>query len=149
MVTCFWKKRTYQAACGARHFRPSYVWRPPYPNPAMAASSRGPALLAAAEHGDEAALQRLLERARRPAQLLKTTDEQGCTALHLAADGHEGCVRLCLKAGADVSVADEGGYTPLSIACFYGHHECGRVLLEAWTGEQLQACHSAFDGSRT
>ena len=105
---------------------------PPDPNPAMAASSRGPALLAAALTGDEAALQRLLERARRPAQLLKTTDEQGCTALHLAADaGHEGCMHLCLKAGADVSVADEGGYTPLSIACLYGHTDCARLLLEA------------------
>ena len=98
----------------------------------MAASLRGPALLAAAEDGDEAALQRLLAHERRPAQLLKAANQQGGTALHLAAGGgHEGCLRLCLEAGADVSVSDEGGDTPLSMACFYGHTSCARRCLEA------------------
>ena len=78
----------------------------------MAASSRGPALLAAALTGDEAALQRLLERERRLAQLLKATDDEGSTVLHLAAGGgYEGCLRLCLEAGADVNQADDDGDT--------------------------------------
>ena len=51
-------------------------------------------MLTAAEDGDEPALQRLLEQVRRPAQLLKATDDEGYTALHLAAlKGHEGCLR--------------------------------------------------------
>ena len=93
-----------------------------------------PSLLHAAWDGDEAALQRLLERARRPAQLLKATDDEGYTALHMAAGGgHEGCLRRLLAAGAalDAGGADEGGHTPLTIACSVGQAGCARLLLEA------------------
>ena len=100
----------------------------------MAASSRGPALLAAARAGVEAALQRLLERERRPAQLLKAVDARGYTALHLAArEGQEGCVRRLVAAGAalDVGGAGEKRDTPLMTSCRYGQAGCTRLLLEA------------------
>ena len=93
-----------------------------------ALSPHSGALLSAALHGDEAALSHVLEG--EPAEpLLRAADEQGYTALHLAARaGHEGCVRRLMTAGAalDAGGAGEEGDTPLIAACGAGTSLHGR-----------------------
>ena len=61
--------------------------------------------LSAALAGDEATLARLLESESDPDALLKAADDEGFTALHLAAGaGHEGCLRRLVAAGVAVDL---------------------------------------------
>lgn len=60
-------------------------------------------------------------------------DEQGETALHLAARfGHEACARILLSAeGIQVELAEKTyGWTPLFIACVDGHLNIVKLLVE-------------------
>ncbi|KAF8057662.1 XDH1 [Scenedesmus sp. PABB004] len=58
-------------------------------------------------------------------------DEQGCTALHFAADrGRVDAVRLLLAAGADANAQDHDGQAPLHYAAMCGHEAACRLLLE-------------------
>lgn len=89
-------------------------------------------LWAAARSGDVGVLQRVL--AGGDADVNMT--EPGClsteeTALHQACQcGHEDVVRyLVLEAGADVTMKTIPlGYTPLDVACVYGHVGIARLL---------------------
>jgi hypothetical protein len=52
------------------------------------------------------------------------------TSLFLAAEaGHLDCIDLLIAAGADVNRADVHGFSPLYAACFHGHEQCVRFLL--------------------
>mmetsp|Transcript_18783 Transcript_18783/g.47975 ORF Transcript_18783/g.47975 Transcript_18783/m.47975 type:complete len:191 (+) Transcript_18783:119-691(+) len=49
------------------------------------------------------------------------------TALH----GNRDLTELLIRLGADVNLADQDGWVPLSVAAFYGHAEVVKVLLAA------------------
>ena len=54
------------------------------------------------------------------------------TALILSAEnGHNECVELLIKVGADVNKKDTLGRTPLMAAVESGHHECADLLIQA------------------
>ena len=105
----------------------------------------------AAQCGDVATLQRLLDADRAGANL---PDAQGYTALHYAAySGHLDAVRYLLDIGADVTAVslDPLRNTPLHAAASSGHAEIVRLLLAAGADlEALQtgdwtALHAAAD----
>ncbi|XP_073957481.1 arfGAP domain of ASAP isoform X2 [Choristoneura fumiferana] len=62
-------------------------------------------------------------------QLLDKTTTSGMTALHLcAATDRTEPMKLLLKAGADATIKDINGRTPLVIARTLGHHACQELL---------------------
>lgn len=57
------------------------------------------------------------------------TTTNGMTALHLcAATDRTEPMKLLLKAGADVTIKDGSGRTPLQIAKQLGHHACQELV---------------------
>jgi hypothetical protein len=63
---------------------------------------------------------------------------EGCVSLHTAAlQGFTACVRLLLRAGADVNYRSIGGATPLHDACHSGRVDAAEVLIAA--GANLEA----------
>ena len=86
------------------------------------------AFFSACKKGDLAALQEIL----RQGVSVNAVNDDGNTGLILAAQkGHTEAVRLLLKAGADVNLANkEDGQTALLQACWDGHGETLRLLLE-------------------
>jgi len=81
----------------------------------------------AAEKGDLACLQQV---AQQNASLLKQSDVDGSTPLHLCAkQGHAECVQLLLQHSMDATVQDDGGHTPLHLAAQEGHHSVVELLL--------------------
>jgi hypothetical protein len=62
---------------------------------------------------------------------LDARDQLGFTALHLAAQGGRAeAIRLLLQAGADPSIRNNNGRTPLDVARYHGRQPC-ILLLEA------------------
>lgn len=62
-------------------------------------------------------------------QLLDKTTTSGMTALHLcAATDRTEPMKLLLKAGADATIKDNNGRTPLLIARTLGHHACQELV---------------------
>ena len=58
-------------------------------------------------------------------------DEQGYTALHIAAQkGHTACIGVLLNRGADIESKENQGDTALHIAAQEGHTTCIGVLLD-------------------
>ncbi|CAK9007655.1 Receptor-interacting serine/threonine-protein kinase 4 (Ankyrin repeat domain-containing protein 3) (PKC-associated protein kinase) (PKC-regulated protein kinase) [Durusdinium trenchii] len=83
----------------------------------------------AAEKGDLACLQQVSQQ---NVALLKQSDVDGSTPLHLCAkQGHAQCVQLLLQNGVDATAADDGGHLPLHLAAQEGHHEAVAQLLLA------------------
>ena len=83
----------------------------------------------AAINNDEVVLRTLLKEIP---TTVDATDKRGRTPLALAAYyGHEGIVKVLLKAGADVNRAGERGETALMTASKKGHEAIVRALLEA------------------
>lgn len=62
-------------------------------------------------------------------QVLDKATTSGMTALHLcAATDRTEPMKLLLKAGADWSIKDGSGRTPLQIAKQMGHHACQELV---------------------
>lgn len=80
-------------------------------------------------------------------QHLNARDANGETALHAAARrGHNMCVRLLLDAGADATIADARGKSPLEAATIGGFVETVRTLLEVPQPDLVRrAATSSFD----
>jgi uncharacterized protein len=95
---------------------------------ASAAPQDAPALIAAAENGDRAAVSRLLDQGT-------AVDERavdGTTALHWAVRADRlDTVRVLLESGADASAADRYGVTPLYLAAENGTAAVIEALLDA------------------
>ena len=66
-------------------------------------------------------------------QVLNWQDEDfgQCALWWLAMHGLQDLVQLLIDAGCDVNIADKDGWTPLSVAAFYGHAEVIKALLAA------------------
>lgn len=87
---------------------------------------RGAQLLAAAEAGDVAAVERLL------AEQVGTEVHDPChwtPLMKAAAQGHIAVAQRLLAAGADVAAADRGDYTSLLLAAGNGHTAMVELLL--------------------
>ena len=107
---------------------------------------------AAAQKGDAARLERLLDRC--PSQLHDDGagggGGGGLTPLHYAArEGRAACVHLLLERGAGVGARSAGGATPLHRAAFTGQLEVVALLLSvgadaaAVDGDGQTALHKA------
>ena len=92
----------------------------------------------AAQEGDEAALQVLLELAPDRASLLAARNQyNGMTALHFAAArGHADCVRELLKAGADKHGKDKAELTPIHLAKQNSHHAAHDAMVNPNAGQK-------------
>lgn len=55
----------------------------------------------------------------------------GATALLYAAHGYTECVRVLLEHGANPNIANDDGFTPLTIAVFHDHPEIVKLLISA------------------
>jgi len=67
-----------------------------------------------------------------PLQVHNECDENGCAAIHHAAnEGHAQVVKLLLSARAHIDAQDDDDWTPLCLAAESGHIEVCRELLEA------------------
>lgn len=83
------------------------------------------ALVEAAMHGDIEAAREALRRGADPNATLK-----GSSALFWAAqEGHTPIVALLLDSGANVNLADSGGFTPLKQAIGESHLDTAELLL--------------------
>ena len=74
--------------------------------------------------------------------LLIFRDAQGNTALHLATV-HNRCsnVNALLRMGADASLVNVYGYTPLILSAQFGYEEITKILLNPHQGKQnLKSC---------
>ncbi len=86
------------------------------------------ALIQAAEQGDRAQLEKLLQQGVNPNGL---TGPRGSNALvYAVARGDVELTRLLLDAGADPDLKG-GGYTPLGLAALRGHARIAALLLQA------------------
>ncbi|GFS02185.1 ankyrin repeat and SOCS box protein 1-like [Elysia marginata] len=85
--------------------------------------------------GDVLRLRLLLEYIDFQPGKLSTLNQRnrlGCTPVRLAATGgHETCLNLLIKAGADVHVVDVKGQTPLFVAVKNRRLQCARLLLQS------------------
>lgn len=85
-------------------------------------------LIAAAQSGERAAVERLLDRGANP----RETEPDGFSALHAAVRrGDLEIARRLLAAGADAEAATEYGVTPLSLAAENGNAALVAALLDA------------------
>lgn len=83
-----------------------------------------------AQRGDSAGLAAALDSGGRAADIDADDGTEGVTALcHAAAQGHEDVVRLLLRYGASLEVADARGQTPLLWAVTQGHEHVAQLLL--------------------
>jgi uncharacterized protein len=110
--------------------------------PSAAEASRYTGLLAAAHRGDLPALERLLA-AKAP---LETRDDNGRTAVHVAAFArqHEVLRRLA-RAGADLQALDKDRYDAVTIAAVADDEATLRVLLAL--GASARLVTSRYDGT--
>lgn len=88
----------------------------------------------AAFEGDVLRLRLLLEYIDSEPAKLTTINQRnrlGCTPVRLAATGgHETCLKLLIKAGADIHIVDVKGQTPLFVAVKNRRIDCVRLLLQ-------------------
>jgi ankyrin repeat protein len=74
--------------------------------------------------------------------LINKRDLLGDTPLHNATEKlYPGCVKLLIEASADVTIQNQGGYTPLRIATTHGSHHIVK-LLTTYLGH-LKLCNIA------
>ncbi|KAK3759341.1 hypothetical protein RRG08_020264 [Elysia crispata] len=85
--------------------------------------------------GDTLRLRLLLEYIDTHPSKLSTLNQRnrlGCTPVRLAATGgHETCLKLLIKAGADIHIVDVKGQTPLFVAVKNRRLQCARLLLQS------------------
>lgn len=87
--------------------------------------------LHAVRDGNKAELQRLLETKDHKFNI-NVYDTEGQTALHQSCiDGNFELVKLLVKFGADVKLANRDGWNALHIAAYGGHQEIALYLISA------------------
>ncbi|MCE5231121.1 ankyrin repeat domain-containing protein [bacterium] len=105
-----------------------------------------PPLLFAAKSGDLKAVQDLLKKGAD----VKTRDDQGETALHLAVNGgHQDIAEALLTAGAEIDAKDDIGRTPLAIAVERGHSQLANFLISRGADVNARADRSKWNQAGT
>eukprot|EP00004_Rigifila_ramosa_P025549 TRINITY_DN766_c0_g1_i11.p1 TRINITY_DN766_c0_g1~~TRINITY_DN766_c0_g1_i11.p1 ORF type:complete len:202 (+),score=17.05 TRINITY_DN766_c0_g1_i11:145-750(+) len=86
-------------------------------------------LHSAARNGEIEEVRRLTQQAN---AALNEPDASGCTPLHYAvlADSPVEICEILISQGAQVDAQNNGGETPLHIACYFGNAPCAAVLLK-------------------
>ncbi|XP_035218696.1 notch-regulated ankyrin repeat-containing protein-like [Stegodyphus dumicola] len=86
-------------------------------------------LLKAVRDGDAIELQKILQRWEGCVNI-NYYDKEGQTALHLSCmDGNLELVKLLVKFGADVRLANRDGWSALHIAAYGGHQDIALYLI--------------------
>jgi len=114
------------------------------------ANNRVLQLLEAAYHDDREKLQKLISRG----VSVNDSDPSKRTSLHIASsEGHLDMVRLLLELGADTTVKDIHGNTPMNDAVRHKHDDVCTLIRETGAKVQfhgsmgaVQLCQAAFDG---
>ncbi|XP_067270712.1 synphilin-1 isoform X2 [Pseudorasbora parva] len=84
----------------------------------------------AARHGQERVLLWLLQFMQEQAISLDELDQNGNTAVHVAAQfGHLGCLQTLVEYGSNVTVQNQQGERPSQCAERQGHSTCSRYLV--------------------
>ncbi len=111
---------------------------------AARASTSAVPIVAAAQSGDVAAVQRLLQQR----SVVNAGDPDGTTALHWAARlDHLELAKALLRAGADANVTNRYGVSPLSLAARAGSAPMLGLLLES--GAAMPAAEAALADGQT
>src|SRR5437660_12685432 len=86
----------------------------------------------AAQRGDNESLRRLIQNGITNVQTNINEKHIGWTQLHFASIcGHNECVKILLKHGANVDEKDNIGHTPLVLASMYSHFKCIKTLIDS------------------
>ncbi|MCX5921978.1 MAG: ankyrin repeat domain-containing protein [Candidatus Dependentiae bacterium] len=102
------------------------------------------ALLKSAEAGDKDSV----EKALKASADVNVCDQNGMTALHLAArNGHDNIVALLLNKGAEVDIETDKGSTALTLAFYWSHDKVVIQLLEHGAHIEEQTWRSYFSGA--
>lgn len=110
--------------------------------PSAVEAAKYTGLLAAAQRGDVAQIQRLGSKP----ELLSVTDSYGRTALHVAAFAKQrDAIRALAKAGADLNRLENDRYDAVTIAAVADDEETLRVLLQL--GASARQTTSRYDGT--
>lgn len=87
--------------------------------------------LDAVRNGDTVELKKILE-SREGKVNVNSFDNEGQTALHQSCmNGNLKLVKLLVKFGADIRLANSDGWNPLHIAAYSGHQDITLYLLHA------------------
>ncbi|KAG8197427.1 hypothetical protein JTE90_014912 [Oedothorax gibbosus] len=93
----------------------------------------------AVRDGDAIELQKMLQRWDGMVNI-NYFDKEGQTALHLSClDGNLELVKLLVKFGADIRLANRDGWSALHIACYGGHNDIALYLIANQTRRILEA----------
>ncbi|XP_064616924.1 notch-regulated ankyrin repeat-containing protein-like [Liolophura sinensis] len=88
----------------------------------------------AVRNGDKDQLEKMLEDEQGKINV-NLYDAEGQTALHLSClDGNLELVKVLVKFGADVRLANRDGWSALHIAAYGGHQDIALFLIHATTG---------------
>ncbi len=63
--------------------------------------------------------------------LNEVDNSKSCAAHYNANNGNSGAMALLIDAGADLTLKNSGGYTPLMLACIKGHKEVVQLLINS------------------
>ncbi len=86
----------------------------------------------AIDNGDSHTLQRILEE-RQGKINVNTFNTEGQTALHICCSyGNLELVKLLVKFGADIRLANRDGWSPYHIAAFSGHRDIVLYLINVY-----------------
>ena len=84
----------------------------------------------AVRSGNMGELRRILEDRHGKGVNINTYDQEGQTALHQSClDGNLELVKLLVKFGADIRLANRDGWSPLHIATWGGHQDIALYLV--------------------
>ena len=118
------------AALAGKHFQTAELLRRNGANPYTRGFGMLTPLHSAAFYGDLEVVQKLIEYDAD----VSAKDENGCTPLFTASEGHHlrdcSVLRILLDHGADVNAPGLSGWTPLHKASAFGAVEVARLLLE-------------------
>lgn len=100
-------------------------------------------VLVAAREGEVTAMEAMLSKKGKRKVGVNLKDQEGNTALHIAAEaGMLNVIKLILSRGGIINATNSVGFTALNLACRGGHEKCIRFLVES--GAELEVPDTAY-----